>query len=89
MGRMGSPQADASSAQVPKHAVTARPAFHDRGGGGGISTSVSKAQAWTAATIRVGPHPEPIGTPAFTVPHPTEAHRRPPSASLPTISSTL
>lgn len=24
-----------------------------------------------------------------TVPHPTEAHRRPPSASLPTISSTL
>ncbi|CAN0932441.1 hypothetical protein LINGRAHAP2_LOCUS38326, partial [Linum grandiflorum] len=43
--------------------------------------------AWAAATIRVGPHPEPIGGPAFAVPHPTGAHRRPPSASLPTISS--
>ncbi|CAL1359690.1 unnamed protein product [Linum trigynum] len=84
---MGSPQADASSAQVPKHVVTARAAFHDRGGG--ISTSVSKARAWAATTIRVSPHPEPIGGPAFTVSHPTEAHRQPPSASLPTISSTL
>ncbi|CAL1359695.1 unnamed protein product [Linum trigynum] len=46
---MGSPQADASSAQVPKHAVTAHAAFHDRGGG--ISTSVSKARVWAAATI--------------------------------------
>ncbi|CAN1330564.1 hypothetical protein LINPERPRIM_LOCUS34993, partial [Linum perenne] len=86
-GRMGSPQADARSAQVREHAVAARAAVHNRGGG--ISTSVSKARAWAAATIRVGPHPDPISGPALAIPHPTGAHRRPPSASLPTISSTL
>ncbi len=84
---MGSPQADARSAQVREHAVTARAAVHNPGGG--ISTSFSKARAWAAAAIRVGPHPEPIGGPALAVPHPTGVHRRPPSASLPTISSTL
>lgn len=86
-GRMGSPQADARSAQVPKHAVTARAAHHDRGDD--VSTGISTARAWAAAAIRIGPRPESIGRPALTVPHPTEAHRRPPSASLPTISSTL
>lgn len=39
-GRMGNPQADAGSAQMPKHAETARASFHDRGDG--ISTSVNK-----------------------------------------------
>ncbi|KAK8547712.1 hypothetical protein V6N13_027325 [Hibiscus sabdariffa] len=84
---MGSPQADARSTLVPKHAETARVGFHDRGDD--VSTGVSKAWAWAATTIRVGPRPEPIGGPALAVPHPTGAHRRPPSASLPTISSTL
>uniref|UniRef100_A0A6N2KG67 Senescence-associated protein n=1 Tax=Salix viminalis TaxID=40686 RepID=A0A6N2KG67_SALVM len=41
-GRMGSPQADARSAHVPGHAVTARAAVHDRSDG--ISTGVSKAR---------------------------------------------
>ncbi|KAK8667439.1 hypothetical protein V6N13_007589 [Hibiscus sabdariffa] len=86
-GRMGSPQADARSTLVPKHAETARAGFHDRGDD--VSTGVSKARAWAATTIRVGPRPEPFGGPALAVPHPTGAHRRPPSASLPTISSTL
>ncbi|KAK8700708.1 hypothetical protein V6N13_019098 [Hibiscus sabdariffa] len=86
-GRMGSLQADARSTLVPKLAETARAGFHDRGDD--VSTGVSKARAWAATTIRVGPRPEPIGGPALAVPHPTGAHRRPPSASLPTISSTL
>ncbi|KAK8613394.1 hypothetical protein V6N13_101156 [Hibiscus sabdariffa] len=84
-GRMGSQQADARSTLVPKHVKTAHAGFHDRGDD--VSTGVSKAQAWAA--IRVGPRSEPIGGPALVVPHPTGAHRRPPSASLPTISSTL
>ena len=65
----------------------ARTAFHDRGDD--VSTSISTARAWAATAIRIGPHPEPSNGPALAVPHPTEAHRRPPSASLPTISSTL
>ncbi|KAK8634799.1 hypothetical protein V6N13_022680 [Hibiscus sabdariffa] len=62
-GQMGSPQADARSTLVPKHAETARAGFHDRGDD--VSTGVSKAQAWAATTIRVGPRPEPIGGPAL------------------------
>lgn len=84
---MGSPQADAWSTQVPRHAETARAAGHERGDD--VSTGVSKARAWATAAIRIGPRPESIGGPALAVPHPTGAHRRPPSASLPTISSTL
>ncbi|KAK8530544.1 hypothetical protein V6N13_097304 [Hibiscus sabdariffa] len=64
-GRMGSPQADARSTLVPKHAETARAGFHDRGDD--VSTGVSKARAWAATTIRVGPRPEPIGGPALAV----------------------
>ncbi|KAK8640859.1 hypothetical protein V6N13_008611 [Hibiscus sabdariffa] len=74
-GRMGSPQADARSTLVPKHAETARAGFHDRGDD--VSMGVSKARAWAATTIRVGPRPEPVGGPALAVPHPTGAHRRP------------
>ncbi|KAI9070557.1 hypothetical protein K1719_047471 [Acacia pycnantha] len=70
-----------------RHAVTARAASHDRGDD--VSAGISTARAWAAAAIRVGPRPESIGGPALTVPHPTGAHRQPPSASLPTISSTL
>ncbi|KAK8613389.1 hypothetical protein V6N13_101151 [Hibiscus sabdariffa] len=72
---------------VPKHVKTARAGFHNRGGD--VSTGVSKARAWAATTIRVGPRPEPIDEMALAVPHPTKARHRPPSASLPTISSTL
>lgn len=61
-GRMGSPLADARSAQVPRHAVTARAAVHNRCDG--VSTGLSKARAWAAAAIRVGLRPEPIGGPA-------------------------
>src|ERR1044071_1987264 len=86
-GRMGCPQAGARSTQVPKHAVTARAANHDRHNG--ISTGISTTWALAAVPIRTGPRPEPIGGPTYTVPHPTGTHRRPPFASLPTISSTL
>ncbi|RXI09905.1 hypothetical protein DVH24_030422 [Malus domestica] len=61
-GRMGSSQADAGSAQLPKHAGTARAARHDRVDG--VSSGVSTARALAAAAIRVGPRPEPIGGPA-------------------------
>ena len=84
---MGSPQADAGSAQVRKARREARAASHDRDDD--VSAGVSSARAWAAVAIRIGPRPESIGGPALTVPHPTGAHRRPPSASLPTISSTL
>lgn len=86
-GRMRCPQAGAGSAQVPKHALTARAANHDRRDG--ISAGISTARALAAAPIRTGPRPESIGGPALAVPHPTGTHRRPPFASLPTISSTL
>jgi hypothetical protein len=69
------------------NAVTARAANHDRRDG--ISTGLSTAWALAAAPIRTGPRPESIGGPAYAVPHPTGTHRRPPFASLPTISSTL
>ncbi|KAF1855972.1 hypothetical protein Lal_00045233 [Lupinus albus] len=74
-GRMGSPQADARSTQVPKHTETARASNHNRDDD--VSTSMSTARAWATITIRVGPCPESIGGPALAVPHPTEAHRRP------------
>ncbi|KAE8723917.1 hypothetical protein F3Y22_tig00011277pilonHSYRG00002 [Hibiscus syriacus] len=62
------------------HAETARAGFHDRGDD--VSAGVSKARAWAATTIRIGPRPEQIGGPAVAVPHLTGAHRRPSSASL-------
>ncbi|KAJ0913630.1 hypothetical protein HanRHA438_Chr06g0287831 [Helianthus annuus] len=55
---MGCPQAGARSTQVPKHAVTARAANHDRHNG--ISTGISTAWALAAVPIRTGPRPEPI-----------------------------
>ncbi|KAK8610543.1 hypothetical protein V6N13_081699 [Hibiscus sabdariffa] len=69
---MGSPQDDARSTLVPKHAEMARAGFHDRGGD--VSTSVSKARAWAANTIHVGPRPELIDGPALAVPR---AYQRP------------
>ncbi|GLT54171.1 hypothetical protein SLA2020_273930 [Shorea laevis] len=59
---MGSPQADARSTQMPKHAETARAAHHDRGND--VSTGMTTARAWAAAAIRIGPRPESIGGPA-------------------------
>ncbi|KAI3662662.1 hypothetical protein L6452_45678 [Arctium lappa] len=47
---MGCPQAGAGSTQVPRHAVTARAANHDRRDG--ISTGISTARALAAAPIR-------------------------------------
>src|SRR5262249_13203537 len=85
--RLGGPRAAPRAPLGPGHAVPAPGACHDRGGG--VSPGVSRARAWAVAAIRVGPRPEPIGGPALAVPHPTGAHRRPPSASLPAISSTL
>ena len=51
----------------PEHADAearprARAAFHDRGND--VSTGVSKAWAWAATAIRVGPRPESISGPA-------------------------
>ncbi|KAF8672774.1 hypothetical protein RHS04_07763 [Rhizoctonia solani] len=59
---MGSPQADARSTQMPRHAETARAAHHDRGND--VSTGITTARAWAAAAIRIGPRPESIGRPA-------------------------
>ncbi|EOA12210.1 hypothetical protein CARUB_v10012753mg [Capsella rubella] len=42
-GRMGSPQADARSTQMPRHAVKARAADHDHGSD--VSAGVSRARA--------------------------------------------
>ncbi|KAK0594331.1 hypothetical protein LWI29_026440 [Acer saccharum] len=83
---MGSSQADARSAQVHGARRTARAASHDRGDD--VSTGILPG---------LGPPPQSASVHApsrsadrlVTVPHPTEAHRQPPSASLPTISSTL
>lgn len=61
-GRMGSPQAVTRSTQMPKHAETARAAFHDRVDD--VSTGISTARALAAAAIRNGPRPESIGGPA-------------------------
>ncbi|KAK0594031.1 hypothetical protein LWI29_027571 [Acer saccharum] len=85
-GRMGSSQADARSAQVHGALRTARAASHDRGDD--VSTGILPG---------LGPPPHSASVHALsrstdrlvTVPHPTEAHRQSPSASLPTISSTL
>ncbi|KEH17022.1 senescence-associated protein, putative [Medicago truncatula] len=51
-GRMGSPQADARSAHVPKHAESARAVAHNRDDD--VSASISTTQAWATITIRVG-----------------------------------
>ncbi|KAK7234786.1 hypothetical protein RIF29_46625 [Crotalaria pallida] len=75
-GRMGSPLADARSTQVPKHAESTRTSIHNHHDD--VSASMSTARAWATIAICVGPCPESIGKPALTVPHPTEAHRRPP-----------
>ncbi|PSD79421.1 hypothetical protein C7G52_19065, partial [Acinetobacter baumannii] len=48
-----------------------------------------KGRTCASTTARVGTPPEPSDGPAHAVPHPTGAHRQPPSASLPAISSTL
>ncbi|GLT35344.1 hypothetical protein SLA2020_098080 [Shorea laevis] len=84
---MGSSLADAWSMLVPRHVETVRAVGHDRSDD--ISSSVSRARAWAASAIRVDSRLELIDGPALAIPHPTGAHRRPPSASLPTISSTL
>ncbi|KAK7326459.1 hypothetical protein VNO80_32864 [Phaseolus coccineus] len=54
-GRMGSPQADARSAHVPRHAMR-RAAVHNRNDD--VSTSISTARAWATAAIRVGQCPD-------------------------------
>ncbi|KAK7233133.1 hypothetical protein RIF29_47641 [Crotalaria pallida] len=75
-GRMGIPLADARSTQVPKHAESTRTSIHNHHDD--VSASMSTARAWATIAICVGPCPESIGRPALAVPHPTEAHRRPP-----------
>lgn len=61
-GRMGSPQASAGSAQMPRHARGRALSRHDRGDG--VSAGMSTARASAAVPIRAGPRPEPIGGPA-------------------------
>ena len=67
--------------------VEARVASHDWENN--VSAGITTAQAWAVVAIRIGSHPKSIIGPAVVVPHPIGAHRRPPSASLLTISSTL
>ncbi|KAK7323194.1 hypothetical protein VNO77_26658 [Canavalia gladiata] len=86
-GRNWNPQVDARSMQVPKHVESTHAAIHNRVDD--VSTRISTSQAWATIAIRIDQCPESIGGPTHTIPHPTETHRRPPSASLPTISSTL
>ncbi|KAI5411469.1 hypothetical protein KIW84_056518 [Lathyrus oleraceus] len=86
-GQMASPQADARSTQVQKHAESAHAAIYNSDDD--VSASILTTQAWATITIRIGQCLESIVGPAQTVPHSTETHRRPPSASLPIISSTL
>ncbi|CAL8989275.1 unnamed protein product [Prunus brigantina] len=55
-------EADAGSTRMPRHAETARAAYHDRVDG--VSAGISTARALAAAAIRIGQRPEPIGGPA-------------------------
>ncbi|KAK7365896.1 hypothetical protein VNO78_38911 [Psophocarpus tetragonolobus] len=64
-GRMGSPQADARSMHVPRHAPRAHAAIHNRHDD--VSASISTARAWATVAIRIGPCPESIGGPALAV----------------------
>ncbi|CAL8988864.1 unnamed protein product [Prunus brigantina] len=50
------------STRMPRHAETARAAYHDRVDG--VSAGISTARALAAAAIRIGQRPEPIGGPA-------------------------
>ncbi|CAL8988961.1 unnamed protein product [Prunus brigantina] len=58
----GAHEADAGSTRMPRHAETARAAYHDRVDG--VSAGISTARALAAAAIRIGQRPEPIGGPA-------------------------
>ena len=61
-GRMGGPQADARSAQMPRGArLAARAARHDRRNG---MSAGDETRALAAAPIRIGPRPESSGGPA-------------------------
>ena len=62
-------------------------ASHDRRNN--VSVGITIARAWAVAAIRIGSRPKSIIGLAVVVPHPIGAHRRPSSASLLTISSTL
>ncbi|KAK7297392.1 hypothetical protein VNO77_48325 [Canavalia gladiata] len=68
-GRMGNPQVDARSMQVPKHVESTHAAIHNRDDD--VSTRISTSQAWATIAIRIDQCPESIGGPAHTVPHPT------------------
>ncbi|KAK7323176.1 hypothetical protein VNO77_26639 [Canavalia gladiata] len=71
-GRMGNPQVDARSMEVPKHVKSTHAALHNRDDD--VSTRISTSQAWATIAIRIDQCPESIGGPAHTVPHPTETH---------------
>jgi hypothetical protein len=65
----------------------ARAAFHDRGDGVSAgSREPGLGPPPRSASVRA---PSRSADRLWAVPHPTGAHRRPPSASLPTISSTV
>ncbi|KAF3613103.1 hypothetical protein FXO38_36437, partial [Capsicum annuum] len=85
-GQMGSPEASVRSAEMPKRAGDARclPQSRRR-----RSMSVSRARSLAAPQSTLVHTASRSGDRLVAVPHPTGVHRRPPSASLPTISSTL
>ena len=89
-GRMGSPQAVARSAHVPPRGHAAEAARAATPVGPTASPRANGSPGLTPparpATVRA---PSRAADRLDAVPHPTEAHRRPPSASLPAISSTL
>ncbi|KAK7297060.1 hypothetical protein VNO77_49018 [Canavalia gladiata] len=63
-GRMGNPQVDARSMQVPKHVESTHAAIHNRDDD--VSTRISTSQAWATIAIRIDQCPESIGGPAHT-----------------------
>ncbi|KAJ3676781.1 hypothetical protein LUZ61_021572 [Rhynchospora tenuis] len=82
-GRMGSPQADAPATQCLEGTQGAC-----RVGGRADGSVRDEPGLLPPATAGSGPRPEMTGTVRDEL-SPTGAHRRPPSASLPAISSTL
>ncbi|KAK7297754.1 hypothetical protein VNO77_46517 [Canavalia gladiata] len=57
-GRMGNPQVDARSMQVPKHVESTHAAIHNRDDD--VSTRISTSQAWATIAIRIDQCPDPF-----------------------------
>src|ERR1051325_5862301 len=77
----------ASGARRCRGTPEARAACHDRGDG--VPRAYRRPGLWPPPQSTLVHAPSRSADRLVAVPHPTGAHRRPPSASLPTISSTL